>query len=83
MYGKKTTEYDLGNVYFDVETVDGGEGPTYYRLILINSYKDGIAIDLDSSNIKNKPVSTFNFFDHVNPQNLMVKSTRKVQYNHL
>jgi hypothetical protein len=68
---RKTTEYDLGNLFVDVQIVDRKEGwqtPAYYRLILINTYKDGIAIDLDSSNIKNKPVSAFDFFEHVDAQ---------------
>ena len=40
--------------------------PLYYRLIIINTFKDGIAIDLDSSNIQNNPVKIFDFFEHVN-----------------
>ena len=68
---RKTTEYELGNVFVDVQIVDRKEGwqtPAYYRLILINTYKDGVAIDLDSSNIKNKPVPAFDFFEHVDAQ---------------
>ena len=61
---RKTREYDLGNVFVDVQQEDI-EGDKNYRLIFINTYKDGIAIDLDSSNIKNKPVHAFDFFENV------------------
>ena len=68
MQGKKK-EFDLQNIFIDVETVDRKEGwqtPAYYRLILINTFKDGISIDLDSSNIQNTPVTIFDFHEHVN-----------------
>ena len=66
---RKTTEFDLSNVYIDVQIVDRKEGwqtPAYYRLIIINTYKDGISIDLDSSSIQKTPAKIFESFEHIN-----------------
>ena len=38
----------------------------YHTLVLINTFKDGIDIDLDSSNIQNTPVTIFDLYTHVN-----------------
>ena len=65
---RKKSEFDLKNVFIDVQIVDRKEGwqtPAYYRLIIINTFKDSIAIDLDSSGIKNTPVKIFDFYEHV------------------
>ena len=66
---RKKTEFDLKNVFIDIQIVDRKEGwqtPAYYRLIIINTFKDGIAIDLDSSEIKNTPLKIYDFYEHVN-----------------
>ena len=38
----------------------------YHTLVLINTFKDGIDIDLDSSNIQNTPVTIFDLYTYVN-----------------
>ena len=77
---RKTTEFDLSNVYIDVQIVDRKEGwqtPTYYRLIIINTYKDGISIDLDSSSIQIIPVKIFESFEHINAHKFNGEVTMK------
>lgn len=77
---RKITEFDLSNVYIDVQIVDRKEGwqtPTYYRLIIINTYKDGISIDLDSSSIQKIPVKIFESFEHINAHKFNGEVTMK------
>lgn len=68
---RKTTEYGLSNVFFDVQIVNRNgpsyeqDIPLYYRLLIVNTFKDGIEIDLDSSNIQKNPVKIFDYFEHV------------------
>ena len=77
---RKTKEFDLSNVYIDVQIVDRKEGwktPSYYRLIIINTYKDGISIDLDSSSILKTPVKIFESFEHINAHKFNGEVTMK------
>ena len=62
---RRTSEFDLSNAFSDVQIVDRKEGwqtTAYYRLIIINTFKDGIATDLDSSGIKKIQSKSLIFF---------------------
>ena len=78
---RKTTELDLANLYFDIERVykEDGEGgsTTYYRLIFVNTFKDGNTIDLDSSNIQNKPVKIYDYFEPIDVNKFNGQSAMK------
>ena len=67
---RKTFEYDLSNVFLDVQIVkrldNNNSNITYYRLIIINTFKDGVAIDLDSSSVQKNPVKVLDYFEHIN-----------------
>ena len=81
---RKKYEFDLPNTHFDVHLVDRKEGwqtPAYFRLLITNTYKDGIGIDLDSSNIKNKPAKLFQYFEHINIQKFINKEALKQTLN--
>ena len=81
---RKKKEFDLQNIFIDVQIVDRKEGwqtPAYYRLILINTFKDGIMIDLNSSNIQNTPVTIFDFHEHINAQKFNGQNALKQTLN--
>ena len=63
---KYKKEFDLPGIFIDsiAEKIKKKE-VFYYKLILINTFKDGISIDLDSSNIINTPVTIFEFYANV------------------
>ena len=64
---RKTTEYDLSNVFLDVQIIKRNKDiPVYYILIIINTFKDGVKIDLDSTSIQKNPVKIFDSFEYIN-----------------
>ena len=58
--------FDLENIHFYIQSVvyddDSDEGHTTYRLFIINNYKNLVGIDLNESNIKQKPAKCFYSF---------------------
>ena len=62
----KKREFIFPNIYADVRLIRGDKNISdVYNLILINSFKDGIDIDLDSSNIQNTPLTIFDIFENI------------------
>ena len=63
---KMKLNFDLENIHFYIQSVvyddDSDEGHTTYRLFIINNYKNLVGIDLNESNIKQKPAKCFYSF---------------------
>ena len=82
---KYKKEFDLSSIFVDIQIVkerNCGKGSvTYYRLILINTFKHGISIYLDSSNILNTPVTIFEFYDHINAEKFRGEEALKQTIN--
>ena len=62
---KKKREFAFPGIFVDIETIiekdDKNRTSTYYRLIFMNTFQDGISIDLDSSNIQNTPATILDY----------------------
>ena len=60
---------DIENTHFHIEKLNNSDKNGYsesFRLFIINDYKNLIGIDLDESNIKQKPVKIFYYFNNIN-----------------
>ena len=66
-FARKIIILDLENVHFNIqETVSYSENGSYifYGLLIINDFKNLVGIDLDESNIKQKPAKYLYCFDN-------------------
>ena len=63
---KKKLNFDLGNIHFyvnsELQVSDDGDRYTNHRLFIINDYKNLVGIDLNESNIKQKPIKCIYYF---------------------
>ena len=79
---KKKREFTFPNIYADVRIIKGDKDTSdSYNLVLINSFKDGIDIDLDSSNIQNLPLTIFYVFENVSTYKFNGQFTMKQTIN--
>ena len=58
---KESFNIPLENFYFDIRQTG-----TIYTLIIINNFKNGAEIDLNTSNIRNSPAKNIYYFDRIN-----------------
>ena len=63
---KKKLNFDLGNIHFyvnsELQVPEDGPSYTTHRLFIINDYKNLVGIDLNESNIKQKPIKCIYYF---------------------
>ena len=67
-FPKMKLNLDIENTHFyilKIENYDENGSHEYFTLIIINDYKNLVGIDLDKSNIKQKPAKFFYSFDEV------------------
>jgi len=83
-FPKMKFNLDIENTHFDVlREITQDENGTHesFRLLLINDYKNLVDIDLDTSNIKQKPAKFFYSFSNISIGNYGYKQFAKVLNN--